>query len=97
MIFLINNSNRKDCSLEIIKEYETDINFIIVYNSLIKYFGLERREDDCLYYYTDTRGYRLKNNGNNYYCVEEEDDFKGRTIMLKKFIYREIILKKLLE
>ena len=95
MIFLINNRERKDCSLESIKEYETDINFIIVYNSLINYFGLERREDDSLYYYTNKKEYILRNNGNNYHCKEEDDGF--RTTMLKKFIRREIILKTILE
>ena len=97
MIFLINNRERKDCSLESIKEYESDINFIIVYNSLINYFGLVRREDDSLYYYTHDKKFKLINNGNRYYCVEEEDDFKGRSTMLKKFIRREIILKTILE
>ena len=97
MIFLINNRERKDCSLESIKEYESDINFIIVYNSLINYFGLERREDDSLYYYTHDKKFKLINNGNRYYCAEEEDDFKGRSTMLKKFIRREIILKTILE
>ena len=91
MVFLIDDRERKDCSLEEIKIYEKDINYLIVYKYMLSYFGLVSLKDDFIKY---NKSFLLKNNNNNYYCKEEEDGFK--TTMLKKYIMRDIKIKNII-
>jgi hypothetical protein len=68
-----------------------------MYNSLIKYFGLRPLENDILTYYTGDKTYVLRNNYIYYNCSEDEEFKDSKKTMLKKFIRREFIIKKILE
>ena len=94
MVFLIDGKDRKDCSLELIKIYEKDINYLIVYKYMLSYFGLVPLKDDIIKYNTYKKSFLLKNNNNYYYCKEEDDGFK--TTMLKKYIMRDIKIKNII-
>lgn len=94
MVFLIDGKDRKDCSLELIKIYEKDINYLIVYKYMLSYFGLVSLKDDIIKYNTYKKSFLLKNNNNYYYCKEEDDGFK--TTMLKKYIMRDIKIKNII-
>ena len=95
MVFLIDDRERKDCSLEVIKMYEKDINYLIVYKYMLSYFGLVSLKDDIIKYNTYKKSFLLKNNNNYYYCKEEDDGFK--TTMLKKYIMRDIKIKNIID
>ena len=93
MVFLINSNNRKYCSIAEIKIYEKDINHIIVYDYMIKYFGLKKSKDDIINYNTHKKWYVLRNTI-NYFCKEEDDGFN--TTIVKKCIRRDFIIKSII-
>ena len=104
MVFLIDSKDRKDCSLELIKIYEKDINYLIVYKYMLSYFGLVPLKDDIMYYYTYNRNFLLSNNNNYYHCNEnyyyhfnEKDDSGYKKIILKKYIMRDIKIKNIID
>jgi hypothetical protein len=95
MVFLIDDRERKDCSLEVIKMYEKDINYLIVYKYMLSYFGLVSLKDDIIKYNTYKKSFILRHNGSNYHCKKEDDGFK--TTMLKKYIMRDIKIKNIID
>ena len=102
MVFVIDGVSIRNCALEKIKIYEKDINYLIVYNYMLKYFDLKKSGFDIMYYTTYNKEFKLVHNVNNgkytsnfyYYC--REGDYSLNNIILKKYIIRDIKIKSII-